>query len=260
MNLHAHPDCDGGHKMRTPVPGRLARRGSGFAAALLLAGALVLSAVSVGMAQVTGAVDGSGPNKGFDGSGPNKGGDLPLPNQVGNDSLQQAIDTVDIDQVWDAYANYLDSGQAENLTGLFTPTGGYVLLYNDRATGKLVPMGFSPNRAANGQGGTPGGGCTALGHTAIVHFLTAIGLGNNNPRAQLSHHEVTSKWITVDGNNATMHAYWNSLAGPDTGQTTTTVSDGGQYDNTFVRTPSGWKADQNRVIFDSNNPNFPCAN
>jgi hypothetical protein len=32
----------------------------------------------------------------------------------------------------------------------------------------------------------------------------------------------------------------------------TTVSDGGQYDNTFVRVNGVWKADQSRVVFDTN--------
>ena len=196
----------------------------------------------------------------FDGSGPNNGGDLPFPSQVGNETARQAVDISDIDQLWDAYANYLDSGQASHVADLFTPGGGYVLLYNDRATGKLDPMGYTPTTSGNGTSGTLGGGCTALGHTAIVNFLTNIGLGNNNPRAQLSHHIVTSKWITVNGNHATMHAYWNGLTGPDTGATATTVSDGGQYDNTFVRTPQGWKVDQNRVIFDSNIASYPCRN
>src|ERR1700689_5963138 len=78
-------------------------------------------------------------------------------------------------------------------------------------------------------------GCTALGHTAIVNFLTTIGLGNDYPRAQLAHHIVTSKCIEVEGNQATMTAYWNELTGPDDEATppttTTTVSDGGQYNN-----------------------------
>ena len=220
-------------------------------AVLICTSLAVILGGGIAVAQVTGA---------FDGSGPNNGGDLPFPSQVGNESPQQALAISDIDQVWDAYANYLDSGQASHVADLFTPHGGYVLLYNDRATGKLDPMGYSPTTSGNGTAGTPGGGCTALGHQAIVNFLSNIGLGNNNPRAQLSHHIVTSKLITVNGNFATMHAYWMGVTGPDTGQTATTLTDGGQYDNTFVRTPQGWKVDQNRVIFDSNITNYPCRN
>jgi SnoaL-like domain len=173
-------------------------------------------------------------------------------------------DIVAIDQLWDAYAHNLDSGDADGVADLFVPGGGYILLYNDRKTQTLDPMGYSPNGALNGQGGTAGGGCTALNHEAIVNFLTAIGLGNDYPRPQLSHHIVTSKCINVQGDHATMTAYWNSLTGPDDEAspptTTTRVTDGGQYDNTFVRVHGVWKADQNRVIFDVNNPSFPCRN
>ena len=104
----------------------------------------------------------------------------------------------------------------------------------------------------------------ALGHDAIVNFLTNIGLGNDYPRAELSHHIVTSKCIDVEGDKATMTAYWNGLTGPNdevTPPTTiTTVSDGGQYDNTYVKVHGVWKADQNRVVFDSNIVKYPCRN
>jgi hypothetical protein len=173
-------------------------------------------------------------------------------------------DIVAIDQLWDAYAHNLDSGDADGVADLFTDDGGYILLYNNRKTRTLDPMGYSPNSATDGKGGTVGGGCTALGHDHIVNFLTAIGLGNDFPRPQLGHHIVTSKCIDVEGDHATMTAYWNSLTGPNDEvtppTTTTTVSDGGQYDNTFVRVNGIWKADQNRVVFDSNITTFPCRN
>jgi SnoaL-like domain len=137
-------------------------------------------------------------------------------------------------------------------------------MYNNRATQTLDPMGYTPTTTGNGTDGTLGGGCTALGHNAIVNFLTNIGLGNNYPRPQLGHHEVTSKCINVHGNTGTMTAYWNGLTGPDDlaspPTTTTTVTDGGLYDNTFVIVNGVWKADQNRVVFDRNVPGFPCKN
>jgi SnoaL-like domain len=173
-------------------------------------------------------------------------------------------DIIAIDQLWDAYAHNLDAGAADGVADLFTDDGGYILLYNNRKTQTLDPMGYSPNSSVNGTGGTPGGGCTALGHDAIVNFLTAIGLGNDYPRAQLGHHIVTSKCINVQGDTATMTAYWNGLTGPNDEvsppTTTTTVSDGGQYDNTFVRKDGVWKAVKNQVVFDVNNPKFPCRN
>jgi hypothetical protein len=173
-------------------------------------------------------------------------------------------DIVAIDQLWDAYAHNLDSKDAQGVANLFTDGGGYILLYNNRVTQTLDPMGYSPNSAIDGKGGTIGGGCTALGHDAIANFLTAIGDGSDFPRPQLSHHIVTAKCINVQGDSATMTAYWNGLSGPNdevTPPTTaTTVSDGGQYDNTFVRVNGVWKADQNRVIFDVNNPTFACRN
>ncbi len=173
-------------------------------------------------------------------------------------------DIVAIDQLWDAYAHNLDSGDAKGVANLFTHDGGYILLYNNRVTQTLVPMGYSPTTTGNGTSGTPGGGCTALGYNAIVNFLTNIGLGNDYPRAQLSHHIVTSKCIDVQGNQATMTAYWNGLTGPNDEvsppTTTTTVSDGGQYDNTYVKVNGVWKADQNRVIFDTNIVDYPCLN
>jgi hypothetical protein len=175
-----------------------------------------------------------------------------------------AADIVAIDQLWDAYAHNLDSGDANGVADLFADGGGYILLYNDRLAQTLDPMGYSPNAALNGAGGTPGGGCTALGHDNIVVFLTAIGLGNDYPRPQLGHHIVTSKCINVKGNTGTMTAYWNSLSGPNDEvsppTTTTSVTDGGQYDNTFVKVKGVWKAVKNQVIFDVNNPNFPCRN
>src|ERR1700680_5256839 len=100
-------------------------------------------------------------------------------------------DIIAIDQLWDAYAHNLDSGDADGVADLFTDDGGYILLYNNRKTQTLDPMGYSPNSAKDGKGGKVGGGCTALGHNAIVNFLTAIGLGNNFPRPQLGHHIVT---------------------------------------------------------------------
>jgi SnoaL-like domain len=173
-------------------------------------------------------------------------------------------DIVAIDQLWDAYAHNLDSGDAEGVANLFTKDGGYILLYNNRVTQTLDPMGYSPTTTGNGTGGTLGGGCTALGHDAIVNFLTNIGLGNDYPRAQLSHHIVTSKCINVQGDTATMTAYWNGLTGPNDEvsppTTSTTVSDGGQYDNTYVRVNGVWKADQNRVVFDTNITAYPCRN
>lgn len=173
-------------------------------------------------------------------------------------------DIVAIDQLWDAYAHNLDSKDAQGVANLFTKNGGYVLLYNNRVTQKLDPMGYSPTTTGDGTLGIPGGGCTALGNEAIVNFLTAIGDGTDLPRPQLSHHIVTAKCIDVTGDRATMTAYWNSLSGPNDEATppttTTTVSDGGQYDNTFVRVHGVWKADQNRVIFDVNNPTFKCRN
>src|SRR5271169_2375387 len=159
-------------------------------------------------------------------------------------------DIVAIDQLWDAYAHNLDSGDANGVANLFVPGGGYILLYNDRKTQTLDSMGYSPNSALNGEGGTAGGGCTALNHEAIVNFLTAIGLGNDYPRPQLSHHIVTSKCINVQGNTGTMTAYWNSLSGPNDEvsppTTTTSVTDGGQYDNTFVKVKGVWKAVKNQ--------------
>lgn len=61
-----------------------------------------------------------------------------------------------------------------------------------------------------------------------------------------------------------MTAYWNELVGPDDEvtppTTTTTVSDGGQYDTTYVKVNGVWKADQNRVIFDTDIVDYPCRN
>jgi hypothetical protein len=174
-------------------------------------------------------------------------------------------DIVAIDQLWDAYAHNLDSQDANGVADLFTDDGGYILLYNNRVTQTLEPMGYSPTTTGNGTGGTPGGGCTALGHDAIVNFVTNLApAGAPFPRPQLSHHTVTAKCINVQGDTATMTAYWNGLTGPNDEvsppTTTTTVSDGGQYDNTFVRKNGVWKAVKNQVIFDVNNPNFPCRN
>lgn len=138
---------------------------------------------------------------------------------------------------------------------------------DNRVQGNYCPKhyrAYSPTTTGNGTGGTLGGGCTALGHTAIVNFLTDIGLGNDYPRAQLTHQIVTRKCIDVEGNSATMTAYWNELTGPNDEisppTTTTTVSDGGQYDNTFVKVNGVGKADKNRVIFDTNITNYPCRN
>ena len=175
-----------------------------------------------------------------------------------------ADDIIEIDQLWDQYAHNLDSKDAEGVADLFASNGGYILLYNNRVTQTLDPMGYSPNSALDGKGGTPGGGCTAIGHDAIVNFLTAIGDGTDLPRPQLSHHIVTSKCIDVQDDDGTMTAYWNGLTGPNDEvsppTTTTTTSDGGQYDNTFVKIKGTWKAVKNQVIFDVNNPNFPCRN
>ena len=190
-----------------------------------------------------------------------RAGGPPAPiNPVKTCGVGPTDDIVAIDQLWDAYAHNLDSGDAKGVADLFTKDGGYILLYNNLVTQTLVPMGYSPTTTGNGTSGTPGGGCTALGYNAIVAFLTNIGLGNDYPRAQLAHHIVTSKCIDVEGNHATMTAYWNELVGPTPPSTTTTVSDGGQYDNTYVKINGVWKADQNRVIFDTNNVDYPCLN
>jgi SnoaL-like domain len=192
------------------------------------------------------------------------GGSNPGINPVKTCGVGPTQDIVAIDQLWDAYAHNLDAGDAQGVANLFTKKGGYILLYNNRVTQMLDPMGYSPTTTGNGTAGTPGGGCTALGHTEIVNFLTTIGLGNDYPRAQLSHHIVTSKCIDVEGNQATMTAYWNELTGPNDEvtppTTTTTVSDGGQYNNTYVKVNGVWKADQNRVIFDTNIVDYPCRN
>jgi hypothetical protein len=121
------------------------------------------------------------------------GGDHEEIDPVKTCGVGSARDIVAIDQLWDAYAHNLDSGDADGVADLFVPGGGYILLYNNRKTQTLDPMGYSPNSASDGKGGIIGGGCTALGHDEIVNFLTAIGLGNDFPRPQLSHHIVTSK-------------------------------------------------------------------
>src|ERR1700732_61039 len=66
-------------------------------------------------------------------------------------------DIVAIDQLWDAYAHNLDSGDADGVADLFTDDGGYILLYNNRKTQTLDPMGYSPNSATDGKGGKVGG-------------------------------------------------------------------------------------------------------
>jgi hypothetical protein len=168
-------------------------------------------------------------------------------------SGRDANDIVAIQQVWAAYAQYLDAGDPQGVASLFVPGGGYVLLYHDTSTtpDTVQPMGYSPNSAPNGQGGTVGGGCTALGSTAIVNFLTAIGDAKHNvwPPGEsggMGGHQIVDMWITVspDGKTAIGHSYWP----------------GGEYDNSFVKTSEGWKEDLNRVIFSTNNPTFACAN
>lgn len=61
-----------------------------------------------------------------------------------------------------------------------------------------------------------------------------------------------------------MKAYWNELIGPDdevsTPTTTTTVSDGGQYENIFVKVHGVWRAYRSFIIFDSKNDKYPCLN
>jgi hypothetical protein len=175
---------------------------------------------------------------------------LPHEGHEGDVNAREAADIVAIDRVWSAYAHYLDTGDAEGVASLFTPTGGYVLGYANRDTQQVEPLGYSPS--ADGVSGTPGGGCTALGHDAIVHFLQGIGLGGT-PRkfSNLSKHIVVDRWIHVHGDTATMHAYW--LGGSP-------VMSNGLYNNTFVRTPHGWKAQRNEVLFDTNRPTFTCRN
>jgi hypothetical protein len=177
--------------------------------------------------------------------------DYVLPHErEGDINKQKAADIVAIDQVWSAYAHYLDSGDAEGVASLFTPTGGYVLGYADRTTQTVKPLGYSPS--ADGTSGTAGGGCTALGHDAIVHFLQGIGLGGTPKKfPSLSKHTVVDRWIHVHGDTATMHAYW--LGGNP-------VMSNGLYNNTFVRTREGWKAQRNEVLFDTDIPTFPCRN
>jgi hypothetical protein len=187
-------------------------------------------------------------------------GSLARENDAG--SQDNTADIVAIDQLWNAYAHKLDAGNAQGVADLFIQGGGYVLLYTNRQTQKLEPMGYSPTTTGNGTSGIPGGGCKALGHNAIVNFLTNIGLGNNHPRAPLDHHIITSKWIEVRSNTATMKAYWMIVTGrdPAKGRMTPSMKDSGQYDNSFVRTPEGWKVDRDRVIFDSNISTYPCRN
>jgi len=177
--------------------------------------------------------------------------DYVIPHETEGDiNAREAADMVAIDQIWSAYAHYLDSGDAEGVASLFTPTGGYVLGFANRATGQVEPLGYSPS--ADGVSGTPGGGCTALGHDAIVNFLHGIGI-TDTPRKfpSLDKHIVIDRWIHVHGDTATFHAYW--LGGNP-------VVSRGLYNNTFVRTPQGWKAERNEVLFDTNIPTFPCRN
>ena len=182
-------------------------------------------------------------------------GDNPLADYViphereGTQNANAAADTIAIEQIWNAYAHYLDSGDVEGVASLFTPTGGYVLGYANRTTQQVEPYGYSPS--ADGTSGTPGGGCTALGHDAIVNFLHGLGITQKNKFPGLGKHIVVNKWIHIHGDTATMHAYW--LGGNP-------VMSAGLYNNTFVRTPQGWKAQRNEVIFDNNNPTRPCRN
>lgn len=92
-------------------------------------------------------------------------------------------DIVAIDQLWNAYAYNLDLGDAEGVANLFTEDGGFVLLYNDRTTKSSEKMGYSPTTTGAGTDGDRGGGCTALGHNAIVNFLDNIGLNQHHTRA-----------------------------------------------------------------------------
>lgn len=177
-------------------------------------------------------------------------------------SQDNAADIVAIEQVWSSYAHKLDAADAEGVAELFTPNGGYVLMSTDYRTQRLKPMGYSPSTAGDGTSGIPGGGCKAIGRKAIVNFLTNIGLGNNRTRYPRDQHMVTSKWIEIHGNTARMKAYWMIVTGrePRAGQMSATIKDSGKYEVTFVRTDEGWKVDEERVIFDSDMPTYPCRN
>jgi len=181
---------------------------------------------------------------------------------AGRGAQDDTADIVAIDQLWSSYAHKLDAADAGGVADLFTPNGGYVLMSIDSRTLRLKPMGYSPSIAGDGTSGIPGGGCKALGHKAIVNFLTNIGLGNNHTRYPRDHHMIANKWIELHGNTARMQADWMIVTGRDfgAGQTGPALKDSGRYDVTFVRTDRGWKVNEERVIFDGDMPTYPCRN
>jgi len=187
------------------------------------------------------------------------GASLAYASRVGQDNT---ADIVAIDQLWSSYAHKLDAAEAGEVAELFTPSGGYVLMSIDSRTLRLKPTGYSPSSAGDGTSGTPGGGCKALGHMAIVNFLTNLGLGNGHSRYPRDHHMIADEWIELHGNTARMKAYWVIVTGRDfgAGQTNPTMKDSGRYDVTFVRTDEGWKVNEERVIFDGDMPTYPCRN
>src|SRR4029079_15905693 len=125
-------------RMFNPSVGRRAARRVGFVSMLI--GILGVVAVQAVRAQSDDAL-----------------ADYVIPHErEGDINARTAADMVAIDQIWSAYAHYLDSGDAEGVASLFTPTGGYVLGFENGSSGRGEPLGYSPS--ADGVSGTPGGG------------------------------------------------------------------------------------------------------
>ena len=164
-----------------------------------------------------------------------------------------------VEQTLNAWSQARDSQDPAAVANLFVPNGSFSLYYINQTTTPWtqVPTGYSPS--ATPTGGTAGGGCTAVGRTALANYMRGAGLsaGYAWPVPAASRTLLMDAFVKVDPNDptvATAHAYFVSGVWGAAGNSAQQLFGTFKYDGT------AWKISDLRLLYTTAQPSFPCQN
>lgn len=166
--------------------------------------------------------------------------------------------TQEIDQATNLWAQRMDAGDAAGVARLFTVSGTISLNAIDATTNPWtqVPTGYSPSPTPTG--GTPGGGCSVTGQAQILRFLQGEGVTGNNPWPNMAVQRTLADDTLVklnfpDRGEAYSATYIQSKGSGGSGTA--------QVFNTWhYSARTGWQIASMDILYQSAEPNLPCAN
>ena len=162
---------------------------------------------------------------------------------IPNPTPDQAADILSIINIWHAYASDVDSHNTDGVAALGTPTSGYDV---EQDMDTLAPSACQPKPGApNASTCVNSGGCVAMAGTGVISYLVGQNFYPPRPLGVPGH--VLADPIVVlspDSSTAKLYIYFSN----------------GRYVNDFIRTQSGWKAQNIRITWPSSgtNPTAAC--